>query len=358
MSGASNNTHKRLFLIGLGVLLVVLAFMSVGLGPVKIKFGQIIALFGSRLGWSAGTVDYAPFTEETLWSILWAVRMPRMLLAILVGAALAVAGAGMQGLFRNPLADPSLIGVSAGAAMGAVTVMVIGKNVLDLLPEWMEPLAIPLSAFIGGIGATFLVYHMSKVEGRTLVATMLLTGIAVNALAAAFIGLMMHMSDNRELRDFVFWSLGRLSDASWKNLGAIAPLVLAPLAVYPFYARALNAFLLGESEARHLGIDTQRAKMTIIFLCAAMVSATVAICGIIGFVGLVVPHLARLRVGPDHRYLLPASALLGGSLLLAADLIARMVNAPAELPIGVVTALLGAPFFMSLLYFSRHRVWA
>jgi len=358
VNGATKNTRNRLFLTGLAVILAVLAFLSVCLGPVKIEFGQIIALAVSRLGWSAGAVDYAPFTEETLWSILWAVRLPRTLLAILVGAALAVAGAGMQGLFRNPLADPSLIGVSAGAAMGAVAVMVLGKNVLVLLPGWLDPLAVSLAAFLGGIGATFLVYHLSKVEGRTLVATMLLTGIAVNALAAAFIGLMMHVSDNRELRDFVFWSLGRLSDASWKNLGAIAPLVLVPLAVYPFYARALNAFLLGESEARHLGIDTQRTKMTIIFLCAAMVSATVAICGIIGFVGLVVPHLVRLMVGPDHRYLLPASALLGGALLLAADLLARMVNAPAELPIGVVTALLGAPFFLSLLYFSRHRVWA
>ena len=358
MSRTITKTNKNLFLVGLAILLAVLTIISIGLGPVKIDFWQIIALIGSRLGWSGGAVDFSPFTEETLWSILWAVRLPRILLAILVGAALAVAGAGMQGLFRNPLADPSLIGVSAGAAMGAVAVIVLGDNLLGSLPEWMNTLAVPLFAFFGGISATYLIYKLSKVEGRTLVATMLLTGIAVNALAGAFIGLMLQLSDNRELRDFLFWSLGRLSDASWKNLVAIAPLVLIPLAVYSFYARALNAFLLGEYEARHLGVDTQSIKRNIIILSAAMVGGTVAVCGIIGFVGLIVPHLVRLIIGPDHRYLLPASALLGGVLLLGADLLARIVITPAELPIGVVTALLGAPFFLGLLYFSNHRVWA
>lgn len=352
------NRHKRLYLGGLTLLLLILAICSFAVGPVRISFLQITALVGSRLGWLTGEFDFSPYNEETLWSILWSIRLPRVLLSLFVGAALAVAGAGMQGLFRNPLADPSLIGVSAGAAVGGVFIIGFRDSIAGWSLRWLGAFAVPVFAFIGGVATTYLVYQISKVEGKTVVATMLLTGIAINALAAAIIGFILITSNNDELRDFTFWSLGSLSGATWKSLAAVAPFLLIPLSVYPFFWRALNAFLLGEAEAFHLGVDTQRTKGALVFLSAAMVGATVAICGIIGFVGLVIPHIVRICIGPDHRFLIPGSALLGAVLLLGTDLISRLAMAPGELPIGIVTALLGAPFFLGLVYYSRARIWS
>ena len=186
---------------------------------------------------------------------------------------------------------------------------------------------------------------------------MLLSGIAVNALAAAFIGFVIFFSNNEELREFTFWSLGSLSRATWNSLLAVAPLIVVPLALFPFFARSLNAFLLGEAEAHHLGVDIQKTKAIVIFLCSATVGATVALCGIIGFVGLVIPHVARLVLGPDHRMLIPGSALAGAFLIVSTDLFCRLVLAPEELPIGIVTAIFGAPFFLILISLSKARVW-
>ncbi|MFZ3204439.1 MAG: iron chelate uptake ABC transporter family permease subunit, partial [Pseudomonas sp.] len=251
-----------------------------------------------------------------------------------------------------PLADPGLVGVSSGAALGAA-VAIVGGAALGGLPEVFAPYLLSCCAFIGGLGVSALVYRLGRRDGETSVATMLLAGIALTALAGAAIGLFTYLADDATLRTLTFWNLGSLNGASYARLW---PLLLVTLAValwLPRRARALNALLLGESEARHLGFGVERIKRELVLCTALGVGAAVAAAGMIGFIGLVVPHLMRLLVGPDHRVLLPASALAGASLLLLADLAARLLLAPAELPIGIVTALLGAPFFLYLLLRGR-----
>lgn len=288
--------------------------------------------------------------------IVYDIRLPRAVLGSMVGAALAVSGAAMQGLFRNPLADPGLIGVSAGAALGAVGVIVLGTTILGPLTRIFGLYTLPLAAFAGGLASTLVLYQVATRRGQTSVATMLLAGIALAALAGAVIGVLIFKADDRQLRDLTFWGLGSLAGATWTKVAAAAPIVIAALAAMPFLARGLNGLALGESVAHHMGIPIQRLKNATIIAVAAATGACVAVSGTIGFVGIVVPHLLRLLIGPDNRYLLPASALLGASMLLMADAIARTIVAPAELPIGIVTALVGAPFFLWILLRRRGVV--
>ncbi|MCA0400274.1 MAG: iron ABC transporter permease [Proteobacteria bacterium] len=277
------------------------------------------------------------------------IRLPRTLLAMLVGASLALSGAIMQGLFRNPLADPGLIGVSAGAALAAGVTIVLGERYLTPLIGRAPFALLPAGAFIGGLISTLALYAIATRQGRTSIATMLLAGVALGALSGAASGFLAYLSDDRQLRDLTFWALGSFSGASWGKIGVVAPIILALVAAAPFLARGLNGLALGEAEAFHLGLDVQRIKAAAILLVAAAVGAGVAAAGAIGFVGIVVPHLVRLALGANHRILLPASALGGAILLLGADILARSVVAPAELPIGIVTAAIGAPFFLWLL---------
>lgn len=277
------------------------------------------------------------------------IRVPRALLAASVGAVLAVCGAILQGLFRNPLADPSLIGVTAGASVGASLMILFGASLGSALGGVADMSLISAGAFGGGLIAVWLVYKVSTGVNGTSVATMLLMGIAVAALSASMTGLMEYFADNEMLRRMSLWRMGGLEGANYpRALLACAVLALL-LACAPAFGRALNTLLLGESQARHLGIDVARLKTRLIVLVAAGVGMAVAVSGSIAFVGLVVPHMVRLWVGPDHRVLLPLSALGGAVLLLLADAFARTALAPAELPVGLVTALLGAPFFISLL---------
>lgn len=285
--------------------------------------------------------------------IIYDIRMPRIVMGMLVGAALAVAGAIMQGLFRNPLADPGLIGVSAGAALAAVGMIVLGASFLAPLSSLLGIYALPVAAFAGGLVSTLLLYRISTRRGQTSVATMLLAGIALAALAGALMGLLIFIADDRQLRDLTFWQLGSLAGATWVKVAAIGPIIALALAAAPFLARGLNALALGEATANHLGIPVQRFKYVAIVSVAAATGASVAVSGGIGFVGIVVPHMLRLAIGPDNRYLLPASALLGASLLLLADAVSRTIVAPAELPIGIVTAAAGAPFFLWILLRKR-----
>lgn len=277
------------------------------------------------------------------------IRLPRMLLAMMVGAGLALSGAIMQGLFRNPLADPGLVGVSAGAALAAGATIVLGDALLAPLLGKLPFAVLPAGAFLGGLASTLLLYAIATRQGRTSIATMLLAGIALGALAGALSGFLAFLSDDRQLRDLAFWSLGSLGGASWTKVIAVAPILLPLMVAAPFLARGLNALALGEAEAFHLGLKVQRIKAMAILLVALAVGASVAVAGMIGFVGIVVPHLVRLVLGPDHRLLLPASALGGAILVLAADLLARTLASPAELPIGIITAAIGAPFFLWLL---------
>lgn len=285
--------------------------------------------------------------------IIMEIRLPRIVLGILVGAALAVSGAVMQGLFRNPLADPGLVGVSAGAGLGAVAMIVLGGTVLAPLYVFFSIYALPLAAFCGGVVTTLLLYRVATRRGRTSVATMLLAGIALGALTGAATGALVYIADDRQLRDLTFWGLGSLAGATWTKIGATGPIVAVVLVTTPFLARGLNALALGEATAGHLGVPVQRIKNVAIVTVAAATGATVAVSGGIGFIGIVVPHMLRLGIGPDHRYLLPASALLGATLLLLADAVSRTIVAPVELPIGIITAVFGAPFFLWILLRQR-----
>ena len=337
-------------LVGLGIILPLTMIFSVGTGPVSIPPLDIVSLLLERLGLVQSDV-----AEQTRL-IVESIRLPRTLLGVLVGSSLAIGGAAMQGLFRNPLADPSIIGVSSGAALGAAIAIVLGGMLLSDFPALIQNYSVSLLAFIGSCLTTLLVYKMGTTSNGTSVATMLLAGVAITALAGAGLGVLTYISDDATLRNLTFWQMGSIAGATWNSvlicLSLLAPVVL----LLCRYGSVLNAMLLGESEARHLGINVQRSKLILILLTALVVGVSVSVAGVIGFVGLVVPHLIRLMVGPDHKVLLPASAMLGGTLLLLADMVARVIVSPAELPIGIVTALMGAPFFISLLWQQRKRI--
>ena len=288
-------------------------------------------------------------------TILFDIRLPRILLAISVGAVLASTGAVMQGLFRNPLADPSLIGVSSGASVGA-SLMIVTTGGFIQVGALMGLSLAALGAFLGGFAATLLVYRLATSNIGTSVTTMLLAGIAIGALAGALNSLLSYFSDNDMLRQISLWQMGNLSGASWAKVSIMGVVTVLLLVSFPRESKALNALLLGESEARHLGIDVQRVKRRLIVLTALGVGVSVALAGLVGFVGLIIPHMVRLVIGPDHRWLIPASALAGATLLVIADSLARIVVIPAELPTGILTALLGAPFFVALLLQQRKDV--
>ncbi|MDO9320851.1 MAG: iron chelate uptake ABC transporter family permease subunit [Pseudomonas sp.] len=327
----------------------MLAFwLSLALGPVSLPLLDTLKASLRLLG---VPLDGADLQQAEL--IVGQIRLPRSLLGLAVGAVLALSGVAMQGLFRNPLADPGLVGVSSGAALGAALAIVTG-SLWGGFPEALVPYLLSLCAFVGGLGVTALVYRLGRHDGQTSVATMLLAGVALTALAGAAIGLLTYLADDATLRTLTFWNMGSLNGASYARLWPLLLVLVLVACWLPRRAAALNALLLGESEARHLGFEVERLKRELVFCTALGVGAAVAAAGLIGFVGLVVPHLLRLLVGPDHRTLLPASALAGASLLLLADLLARLLLAPAELPIGIVTALLGAPFFLYLLVRERR----
>lgn len=334
-------SHRRLPPRWAWSLLSVSALVSFALaivmGAVSIPLSDVFkALLGQPLPGFAG-------------EIIQSIRLPRALLAASVGAVLALSGACLQGLFRNPLADPSLIGVTAGASVGASLAIVLGGLGFGL---WGGLPLVSVGAFVGGLAAVWLVYRVASSVNGTSVATMLLMGIAVTSLAASLTGLMDYFADNEMLRRMSLWRMGGLDGADYPRAFLMLAVLTVMLLRVGGLARALNTLLLGESQARHLGVEVERLKTRLIILVAAGVGVSVAMAGSIAFVGLVVPHMVRLAVGPDHRLLLPLSALGGASLLLLADTLARVVMAPTELPVGLVTALLGAPFFISLL---RHR---
>jgi len=326
---------------------------------VILLFAAVFSLASGATDTSAASVAWALVSgQDNLISavervVILDIRMPRTLLGMLIGASLAVSGATMQGLFRNPLADPGIVGVSAGAGLGAVTFIVLGGTILAPVAALFGIYHIPFAAFLGGLFFTFALYRISTNNGRTSVATMLLAGIALGAMAGAFTGLMIFWADDDQLRDLTFWGLGSIAGATWPKVAAVAPIILPILLFAPFMARGLNAMTLGEATAQHLGVHVQVFKRVAIVMVAAATGASVAVSGGIGFVGIVVPHLLRLSMGPDHRYLLPACALLGAIMLLFADAIARQIVAPAELPIGIVTATIGAPFFLWILLRRR-----
>lgn len=330
-----------LLLALLGVLCLALT-----LGTVELSVGD---LWRTLIGQSQGP------RADNFHTIVFDIRLPRILLALCVGAILALSGAVMQGLFRNPLADPSLIGVSSGASVGASLAIVFSGGLLQA-NAWMGLSVVAFGAFAGGLLATLLVYRLATSEFGTSVTTMLLAGIAIGAIAGSLNGLLSYFSSDALLRQISIWQMGNLSTANWSRLLPVAAALCVLLVALARVGLALNALLLGESEARHLGINVQRVKRQLIVATALGIGMAVAVAGLIGFVGLVVPHLIRLLIGPDHRWLLPASALGGAMLLMIADTLARVVASPAELPIGILTALIGAPLFIGLLVRQRREL--
>jgi iron complex transport system permease protein len=338
----------KLIFFMLIALLFISFILNVGIGAIRISPVQSLAILVKYLGIDTG-VQYEPQQRAVLASI----RLPRVLLATLIGAGLGISGAAMQGLFRNPLADPSLIGISSGASLAAVAYIVVGISFSATVSGLLGVYALSVITFLGAFATAVVVYRLSQVNGRTIVSMMLLTGIAVNALTSSITGFFTYSANDVQLRSIVFWSLGSLGGATWNNVAGILPFILLPLLALPAMAKQLNAFALGESGAAHLGVDTERVKKWIVILTALCVGASVAVAGVIVFIGLVVPHVMRMIAGPDHRHLLPFSALFGAVLLLNGDLVSRTAFTPSELPISVITGMIGAPVFLYLLLKER-----
>lgn len=324
---------------------VVILFWSIGSGAMDISWREIWE--GLMHGFNREGNRYD--------ALIWYLRLPRVLLGFLAGGALGICGAALQGLFRNPLADPGLIGVSGGGALGAALAIVIG--IPEFLGNWpiLSLYGVSFSAFIGAFLATALVYYVATWQGQIQVATLLLAGIAINAIAGAAIGWFSFMASDAQLRELTFWSLGSVAGASWESLSGTAPFVLAAVVILPLFARSLNALSLGESNARHMGAPVDAMKRWVVIATALAVGAMVAVTGVIGFVGLVAPHLFRIIGGPDHRWVLPGSFMMGGCLLCVADIAARVAAVPAEIPLGVVVSTIGAPFFLFLLMREKRR---
>ncbi len=336
-------------LVVLAIALVVAALISAGRGQLDVPPSEVLGSVLHRLGLDIGPMPSHPGGEAALWTI----RFPRVVMAALVGAALGCGGAVMQGVFGNPLADPGITGVSAGAAVGACMVIVFGWSFLG-------PWTVVVLALLGGLASALVVYSLSRSQGRSEVVTLILTGVAVTAIAGAAVAFLTFLGDTQAREQIVFWQLGSLNGIRWPYVAVAAPIVLAGIALATVMARSLDLLSLGERAARHVGVDVERLRLRGIGVVALLTSAAVAFCGIIVFVGLVVPHLIRMAVGPRHLVLIPGSALGGAVLLVVADLVARTAVPYADLPIGMLTALVGGPFFLWLIHRTRRTAggWA
>jgi len=341
---------RRVGLLGaLSLALLAAVVVAAGRGQLDVAPAEVVGSLLHRLGLDLGPMPSHPQGDVTLWTV----RFPRVVMAAVAGTALATAGALMQGIFGNPLAEPGVVGVSAGAALAASTVIVFD---LALVGTW----TVALFAFVGGLVTTILVYLLSRDGGRTEVVTLVLTGIAVNAVASAGLAFLLFLGDQQAREEIVFWQLGSLNGSRWEQVGVAAPFMVVGLVAAMAMSRRLDLLALGDRAARHVGVDVERLRMGAIVVVALLTAAAVAFCGIIAFVGLVVPHLVRLLAGPGHRLLVPASALGGALLLVVADLGARTLVAYADLPIGMLTSLVGGPFFFWLIRRARRTsgAWA
>jgi iron complex transport system permease protein len=339
-AGASVRSKVTFWCTSLSLLLAASVVLASTVGAVDVGYASVAAILADAVVGAVPSLHIGPFYEgpPVHETVVVSVRLPRVVAGATVGFGLAAAGAVMQGFFRNPMADPSIVGVSSGAAVGAVAVIVYGISV-----------PVQTAAFVGALAAAAVVYGLATKNGRTGVATLLLAGVAVQTLLSAVVSYMMHASDDQGLRAAVYWLMGNLLYKNWSDVAAVVPPVAVGFVVLVYYARDLNVLLLGEEEARTLGVEPRRTKLVLLAVSSLVTAAAVAVAGVIGFVGLVVPHAVRLVVGPDHRVLVPASALAGGVFLVAADAVARSAVAGGELPVGIVTALVGVPFFLYLL---------
>ncbi len=327
--------RKQLWVLGsLLFALCVMVVLAAFTGVVSIP---ILSVFSGSL-------------EKEQVAVLLSIRFPRILLACAVGMSLAISGAALQGLFRNPLADPGLIGISSGAALAVAVLLVLGGNAFGALGLY----SLSIGAFLGGIVTCWIILKIAQHNDTVSMSYMLFTGIALNALAGAGVGFLLYMSDNEQLRTLTFWTMGTLGGALWPSVVVMVTIAVPSMVFLMRFAGQLNIFLLGEKEAWHLGVDSGRLKRRIIVCVSLLIGSCVAVSGIIGFIGLVVPHILRLSIGADNRLLLPSCCLLGALLLLSADTLSRIVIAPAEMPVGIITSLVGGPFFLWLLVRSKQ----
>ena len=325
------------------IFLLVASVLSMAVGAVSIPITSVVEVLGSHLPLpiSFGPVDAIADT------IIWDIRLPRTVLAVLVGAALASSGGVMQGFFQNPMADPYIVGISAGAALGATAAFALNLDI------WFMGLnAVSIAAFFCALLVTLTVYMLSRRGGRVASTTLLLTGIAIGSLATSVTSFLLVMG-GEDQRRILFWLMGSLSARRWDHVYMLFPYLVVGMTIVLFFARDLNVLLLGDEQAAQLGVRVERVKVILLAAASCLAAAAVCVSGIIGFVGLLVPHLVRLVVGPDYRILTPMSALVGGLLLVLADIVARTAMAPAEMPIGILTTVLGAPFFLYLLHRRR-----
>ncbi|KGE12341.1 FecCD family ABC transporter permease [Sphingobacterium deserti] len=335
---------QHLIITVLSILLIITAVVSLGLGAFYIPVGDVLQLIGEKMRLLSPTSDNALPMD-----VLFVVRLPRVMLGLLVGAALGVSGAAIQGIFRNPLAEPGLIGISSGASLFAVLIIAFETLLFTKLSAYLGYYLLVFGAFVGAGLTAFAVYRIAVKDGRPNVTTMLLAGIAINGFAGALTGLMTYLATEQQLRTITFWMLGSLGGATWDNIAVVAPCIIFPVSLLLFFGKQLNAFSLGEMHADLLGMRTDKVKLWVVILSTLAVGSSVAIAGVIGFVGLLVPHTVRLLGGASNRYVLAGSLILGALVLTLADVISRTLIAPMELPIGVITALLGTPVFIYIL---------
>lgn len=342
--------RNAIIIASLTVCLLLTIVFSLSVGAVAIPLNDVAIILMQKLGWFS-SVESDSMYEVVMTSI----RLPRITMTALIGASLGISGAALQGLFRNPLVEPSLIGVSGGSAAGVVIVIVFGSTLALPKDGLIYNSLLPFVAFSGGLLATFIVLKLSIQMGRTNIAVLVLVGVALNALAGAVIGLAIFYADENQLRTFTFWTLGDLGGATWNKLLVTSPMLIFSSASLLLFAPSLNALAMGEGEAYHMGVNVEQTKRLIIFFSALGVGVSVSLAGMIGFVGLVIPHLVRVLFCADNKLVLPASILGGAWLLIMSDVVARTVVSPAELPIGVVTAFIGSPFFIALLMKAKVK---
>jgi iron complex transport system permease protein len=333
---------KLIFLM-LIVIMFVTVIVALNIGYAPISFSEILSILGKQIPGLNEFIVPTAFSQ-TNEAIIMQIRLPRILSGVIIGAGLATSGVLYQGVFRNPMADPYVLGVSAGASVGAGFAILFGSGLSVLgFP------IVPTTAFIAALITVFVVYNISKVGSRVPEMTLLLSGIAITIFLAAIFQIMQVLAPNTKLHSLVFWSIGGIANATWSDWWSVFPFIIVGIILSYFFSRDLNMIALGEDTAQHLGVNTETTKKILLTLGSMMTAAAVSISGLIGFVGLMIPHITRLIIGPDHRILLPASIIVGAIFLVVCDAIARIVTGASELPVGVITALAGGPFFIFLL---------
>jgi iron complex transport system permease protein len=332
-------------------LLLFVVLLSACIGALPISMNELWAIVKYQVGMG----EMSGFSSQQR-AVLMNIRLPRIILGVLIGAALATSGAVIQGLFRNPLSDPGLIGISSGASFFAVLMIVLEASFFKAITGIFGYYALSVAAFVGACLTTWIVYRLAMKDGKADVTLLLLVGISINALTGSFTGLLTYVATDEQLRNITFWSLGSLGGASWQTVIGVLPFTVLPVCLLPLLAKPLNALILGEAQAALMGIKVYRVKQLIVILATIAVGGSVAVAGMIGFIGLVTPHIIRIAFGADNHLVLPASALLGAAILSTADLIARTLAAPQELPIGILTALLGTPVFLYIILADRRKM--